>query len=85
MDSEREAAEKALLAWSQMLDGWEAKLKGDTQDSNQRFEAAKELASARGFRYMPAKKVADTDMQQIVERVAAIGGALDKPDKLDAE
>lgn len=82
-DSEREAAEKAPLVWSQMLDGWEAKLKGDTQDAKQRFEAARELASARGFRYMPADKIVE-DTQQIVERVGSISGPLDKPDHFEA-
>ncbi|WP_299146789.1 DUF6538 domain-containing protein [uncultured Tateyamaria sp.] len=82
-DSEREAAEKAPLVWSQMLDGWEAKLKGDTQDAKQRFEAARELASARGFRYMPAEKIIE-DTEQIVDRVESISGPLDTPDHFEA-
>ncbi|WP_415402899.1 tyrosine-type recombinase/integrase [Tateyamaria sp. SN3-11] len=83
-DSESEAQDKAPLVWSQMLDGWEAKLKGDTTDANQRFDAARELAAARGFRYMPVSRLAD-DPKQIVERVAAIGGPEDAPDLLEAE
>lgn len=83
-DSEREAEEKAPLVWSQMMDGWEAKLKGDTQDANQRFEAAKELAASRGFRYMPVHRLVD-DPAAIVERVAAIGGPVDHPDQFEAE
>jgi len=83
-DSEREAQDKAPLVWSQMLDGWEAKLKGDTKDADLRFEAAKELAAARGFRYMPANRLAD-DLEQVVERVAAISGPEDQPDAFEAE
>ncbi|MCB1368255.1 MAG: tyrosine-type recombinase/integrase [Rhodobacteraceae bacterium] len=83
-DSESEANEKAPLVWSQMLDGWEAKLKGDTTDAQKRFDAAKDLAAARGFRYLPADRIAD-DPKQIIERVAAISGPVDKPDALEAE
>ena len=49
-DSHTEAERKAGPAWDALIEAWEAKLAGDTSDAEQRFAAAHELASARGFR-----------------------------------
>ncbi len=71
-DSLSVAQEKAPLVWSQMLDGWEAKLKGDDLDAEKRFEAAKDLAASRGFRYLTVDRVADGPLDQLSERISAI-------------
>jgi len=57
-DSETEANQKAGPAWAQLIAGWEAKLAGDTSDAEQRYAASRDLAAARGFRYLRADKVA---------------------------
>lgn len=57
-DSQTEAERKAGPAWQQLIEGWEAKLAGDTSDAEKRFSAARDLAAARGFRYMRADDVA---------------------------
>lgn len=53
-DSQSVPTQKANAAWGQMIDAWEAKLAGDTSDAEQRFAAARDLAAARGFRYLRA-------------------------------
>ena len=57
-DSESVAKSKAPVAWEHLVEGWEARLAGDTGDAERRFEAARELAAARGFRYLPAAQIA---------------------------
>ena len=54
-DSMSVATGKACLAWENMIAGSEAKLAGDTSDAEARFEAARELAAVRGFRYRDIK------------------------------
>lgn len=82
-DSESEAKDMAPLVWTQMLDGWEAKLNGDTSDAEKRFEAAKELAAARGFRYLSADRLAAEPIEEIIKRFKSISGDLDKPNPLE--
>jgi integrase len=84
-DSETVAHSKAGPAWDALIEGWEAKLAGDTSDAEQRFAAARELAAVRGFRYMRADQVAKLPTDELLERVAAIGGTDDHPDVRDAE
>lgn len=48
-DSEQLAKLKADAAWAELIEGWEARLAGDTDDAERRFEAALELAERRGF------------------------------------
>ena len=52
-DSETAAKVKAPLAWAQMIEAWEARLAGDSQDAESRFEAAKELAAMGTFATCP--------------------------------
>ena len=84
-DSQSVAEQKAGTAWAQLIEGWEAKLAGDTQDAEQRFAAAHELAAARGFRYLRADRVADLPIEEIVTRVDAISGPENAPDLREAE
>jgi len=71
-DSETVAQQKAPTAWAHMVDAWEALLAGATDDAEQRFAAAKELAAARGLRYLPASKVATLPRAELLERVEAV-------------
>jgi integrase len=83
-DSQSVATQKADAAWGQMIEAWEAKLAGDTSDAEQRFAAARDLAAARGFRYMRADKVAQLPTEELLERIQAVSGSGDKPDLADA-
>ena len=51
-DSESLATAKAPLAWQHHIEAWEARFAGDTGDAERRFEAARELAAVRGYRYL---------------------------------
>ena len=77
-DSESVAKSKADRAWSQMIEAWEAKLAGDTEDAEARFAAAQELARVRGFRYLDVGKVAKLPVEALIERVEAVPTQADK-------
>lgn len=83
-DSRSAAEQKAPAAWDNMIEAWEARLAGDTLEAEQRFEAARELAAIRGFRFMRSDQVAKLPVGDLVKRVEAIGGTDDKPDLIDA-
>ncbi|EAQ13264.1 site-specific recombinase XerD [Maritimibacter alkaliphilus HTCC2654] len=83
-DSMSQAEAKAGPAWEQLVAGWEAKLAGDTSDAEQRFEAARELAEARGFRYMRVEKVAQLPMDELLDRIEAVPVKKGKPDLIEA-
>ena len=53
-DSETVARSKADRAWSQVIEAGEARLAGNSADAEARYEAARDLARARGFRYLDA-------------------------------
>jgi hypothetical protein len=83
-DSVTEAEHKAGPAWEQLIAGWEAKLAGDTTDAEQRFEAARDLAEARGFRYLRVEKVAKLPPEELLDRIDAIPTRNGKPDLKEA-
>lgn len=84
-DSPAEARDKAARVWAQMVAAWEAKRAGDTSDAEARFEAARDLAKARGFRYLPVERVARLPVDEIIQRVEAIGRKRDgRLDMLEA-
>lgn len=83
-DSQSVAKQKADAVWGQMIDAWEAKLAGDTSDAEQRFAAARDLAAARGFRYLRADQVAQLPTEELLERIQAVSGPDDAPDLVDA-
>nr|WP_066701537.1 DUF6538 domain-containing protein [Celeribacter ethanolicus] len=71
-DSLTVAQQKAPIAWQHIVEGWEARLAGDTSDAEKRFEAAKNLAAVRGFRYLPAPQIAKLPQDQLLARVEAV-------------
>lgn len=84
-DSEEEARKKAPAVWDTMISAWEAKLAGDTSDAEGRFEAARDLAKARGFRFLPTERVARLPLPDLIDRVDAVGRTrAGNPDMLDA-
>lgn len=82
-DSQREAESKEKAVWDQMIAGWESKLAGQTDDAEARFEAARNLAEAKGFPYLGAKQVLDLPLEQLRDRFEAITGAGSKTPNLD--
>ena len=68
-DLEDVAKRKAGAVWEEMLEAWEAKLHGDTEDYDERLAAAKHLAGIRGYRYLPASQVAKLPKAEFYERV----------------
>lgn len=82
-DSPSVARTKEAATWDQMIEAWEAKLAGDTSDADQRFAAARDLAAARGFRYMRADQVAKLPIEELRDRFEAVGGFKDRPGQPD--
>lgn len=83
-DSMSEAERKAGPAWEQLIEAWEAKLAGDTSDAEQRFAAARDLAAARGFRYMSAHQVAQLPVGELAARMNKVPVSGDEPDMTEA-
>lgn len=81
---EEDAKLKAAMAWKQLLDGWQARLDGETDDAERRFTAARQLAVRRGFSYLPASKVADLPLVERLRRVEKIPMRQDSPDRVEA-
>ena len=83
-DSQAVAALKAATAWELMVEGWEAKLAGDTTDAEARFQAARDLAAVRGFRYLNAASVAKLPRAELLERIEAVRLSPKGPDFREA-
>lgn len=76
---------KASQIWEEHVAAWEAKLAGRSQDAEERFEAAKNLAGMKGFKYLPMPEVAKLPLDELASRVEAITPARTKsPDMLVA-
>jgi len=83
-DSETVARQKAPTAWAHMIEAWEARLAGDSEDAERRFEAARELAQVRGFRYLAADRVAKLPEKELLARVEAVPMPEGEPDEIEA-
>jgi len=83
-DSAQLATLKAEAAWAELIEGWEARLAGDTADAERRFDAARELAERRGFRFMPAAKVAELPTTAILDRIEAVPEHKGEPNMVEA-
>ena len=83
-DSQQIAENKAKRAWAQMIEGWEARLAGESSDAEARFAAAQELAAVRGFRYLDVDRVKRLPVNELVERVEAIDAPGGAPNEAEA-
>ena len=83
-DSQAVAALKATTAWEQMVEGWEAKLAGDTSDAETRFQAARDLAAVRGFRYLNVASVAKLPTTELLDRIETVRVSVSGPDFQEA-
>lgn len=84
-DSRSVAERKAPEVWAQMIEAWEAKLAGDTDDAEIRYDAARELAAARGYRYLEAHQVAKLPLDDLLERLAFVRNSKGKIETIEAE
>ena len=83
-DSETVARSKADRAWAQLVETWEARLAGNNSEADDRYAAVQALARARGFRYLDIDRVARLPVEEVVERVEAVGRT-EGPDAIEAE
>lgn len=63
-----------------MIEAWEARLAGKSDDAEARYQAARNLARVRGFQYLDVDAVAKLPVENVVERVEAIPATMDQPD-----
>ncbi|QDF14277.1 integrase [Dinoroseobacter phage vB_DshS-R4C] len=77
-DSETEARAKAAQIEAARLAEWEALRAGDAGQARAHYEAARELAQHRGFRYVPMDSLAGGDLADLLSRVLSLaeGGKL---------
>lgn len=83
-DSKTLAEEKAVIAWAKLVEGWEIRLSGDQAGSVERFDAARELAAYRGFRYVEASSVAELPLPELMARVQSVPVISDEPNRIEA-
>lgn len=83
-DSMAVARPKATAVWAEMLAAWESRLGGQSAVAQERFEAARSLAAARGVRYLPAEAVAALPVGELLDRVTASLDAKGVPDEIEA-
>jgi len=79
-DSKPVAESKAPQVWADLIEAWEARLAGDTDDAEQRLEAARNLAAAKGYRFMRAREVAKLPLAELRDRLAAARGTAERED-----
>jgi len=83
-DSESIARRKAEDAWSHLIEGWEAKLSGRSEVAMERYQAARDLADMRGFRYMEVNAVSQLPYEKLLPRIEAVEAPNGEPDAIEA-
>jgi len=83
-DSESIAQRKAIDAWEQLTEAWEAKLAGKSEIALERYEAARELADIRGFRYMDVSAVSQLPVDKLLNRIETAETASGELDTVEA-
>ena len=54
-DSRQVAVLKVEQVWLELVEAWEAKLGGKSDDAAERFRAAQTLSDMRGFKFLSAE------------------------------
>ncbi len=83
-DSKSIAEQKSVAVWQELLDAWELKMNGQSENAEIRFRAAKDLAQARGFNYLPSTSVAQLPLADLLNRVEAVSALDNRPDPIEA-
>lgn len=81
-DSKTVAAQKATALWAQMIEGWEAALRGESASAEIRYQAAREISERRGFRFLSAPQIAELPFDEVLARLEA---SFDRRGRLTAE
>ncbi len=81
LHADSETVAKSRAVWDEMIEGWEAKLAGRSDDAAVPLAAAKELAARRGFQYMPIREVAHLPANDLLARIEALLTSKGKIDK----
>lgn len=84
-DSLTQAKEKAPQVWEEYIAGWEARLSGRSADASKHFGAVSALAKAKGVKYVPVSQVTELPIEELLQRIEAIGQVNGTPSSSDAQ
>ncbi|MFN6925136.1 MAG: DUF6538 domain-containing protein [Tabrizicola sp.] len=84
-DSQTVAAARAATLWQAQIARWEAMLAGDMTEPQAKLDAARDLATSKGFAYTPATVLLERPVGEILRRVEAIGVRKGVPSLKEAE
>ncbi|SFN48845.1 Site-specific recombinase XerD [Thioclava dalianensis] len=84
-DSEDIAQQKAPVVWGEMIEAWEAKLRGAEAEGNDRLSAARDLAARRGYRYLNAPDVSRLPLDELLNRIEHVVNTRGEIDVIEAE
>lgn len=73
-DSKSEAERKAPAIEAEVMAFWEALAAGQGEDAQRRYDAARTLAEAHGFQYMPLPDVINLPFDQFYDRLGSAYG-----------
>ena len=73
-DSEREARIKAASVEAEYTAYWEGLAAGHAHDAAAAYEAARQLAKARGYPYRPAAELAQGPINDLLTRIEIVAG-----------
>jgi len=71
-DSRAEAEKLANEAWDRLVEGWELKIAGRSDDAIAQFEAVRKLARSYKFKYVPMQDLAKAPIGDLLARVEAV-------------
>lgn len=83
-DSFREAQRRMIIERDRLIAEWEARRAGRSDHAEKRHQAARDLAEAKGFRFIPMDQVAQLPIEEVLSRIEAIRMHGGKPDMFDA-
>ncbi|WP_417240557.1 DUF6538 domain-containing protein [Celeribacter halophilus] len=83
-DSYSVALQKSAGVWLSYIEGWEALLAGRDGNAAEKFRAAQQLATLRGFQFLSIDQVEQAPLEDVLRRVEATRGADGDPDEVVA-
>ncbi|WP_417239468.1 DUF6538 domain-containing protein [Celeribacter halophilus] len=83
-DSYSVALQKSAGVWLSYIEGWEALLAGRDGNAAEKFRAAQQLATVRGFQFLSIDQVEQAPLEDVLRRVEATRGADGAPDEVVA-
>ena len=81
-DSRSEAETRIRATWQGMIDAWDAMAAGDTATADTQMAAARALAKSKGFSYLPASRVVNLPIGDLLDRLEAATNRQGKLDRL---